>query len=47
MSVTDDYFALKSNLTETINLAFRQQWIDIPYPQMTLSHKHWDAADLK
>ncbi len=47
MAVNDDYFALKSNLTETINLAFRQQGIEIPYPQMTLSHKPGESVDLK
>ncbi len=35
----DPYFTLKSNVTETINLAFRQSDIVIPFPQVTLSNR--------
>lgn len=31
------YLRTKSNVTETINLAFSQSWIVMPYPQLTLS----------
>ena len=34
-----EYFITKSNVTETINLAFRQYWIRIPFPQITLSNR--------
>ena len=32
-----EYYIMKSNVTETINLAFKQYGIKIPFPQMTLS----------
>ncbi len=32
-----EYLEMKSNVTETINLAFKQYGIKIPYPQLTLS----------
>jgi len=35
----DPYFTLKSNITETINLAFQQSNIVIPFPQVTLSNR--------
>lgn len=35
----DGYFTLKSNVTETINLAFKQSDITIPFPQVTLSNR--------
>jgi len=35
----DSYFTLKSNVTETINLAFKQSGITIPFPQVTLSNR--------
>lgn len=35
----DSYFELQSNVTETINLAFKQAWINIPFPQITLSNR--------
>ena len=35
----DPYFTLKSNVTETINLAFRQSDIVIPFPQVTISNR--------
>lgn len=38
-----EYFNIKSNVTETINLAFKQAWITIPFPQVTLSNR----SDLK
>jgi len=34
-----DFFEIKSNVTETINLAFKQSWIVIPFPQVTLSNR--------
>lgn len=38
-SKTGNYFTTKSNVTETINLAFKQAWITIPFPQITLSNR--------
>lgn len=35
----ENFVTLKSNVTETVNLAFRQTEIKIPYPQMTISGK--------
>lgn len=35
----DSYFEIKSNVTETINLLFKQEWIDIPFPQITISNR--------
>lgn len=37
VSSSENFVTLKSNVTETINLAFKQTNIHIPYPQMTLS----------
>ncbi len=34
-----DFFGTKSNVTETINMAFKQAWIVIPFPQITLSNR--------
>jgi small conductance mechanosensitive channel len=34
-----DYLKTKSNVTETIHLAFRQSGITIPFPQVTLSNR--------
>ena len=34
-----DYLKTKSNVTETIHLAFRQSWITIPFPQVTISNR--------
>jgi len=34
-----DYHVIKSNVTETINLAFKQAEITIPFPQVTLSNR--------
>lgn len=36
----DEYFMTKSNVTETVNLAFKQSWIVIPFPQLTLSNRN-------
>jgi small conductance mechanosensitive channel len=41
-----DYFESKSNVTETINLAFKQAWITIPFPQITLSNRENFKIDL-
>lgn len=35
----DWFFIQKSNVTETINLAFKQAWITIPFPQITISSR--------
>ncbi len=35
----EEYFQTKSNVTETINLAFKQANITIPFPQITLSNR--------
>jgi small conductance mechanosensitive channel len=37
VSSKENYVTLKSNVTETVNLAFKQTNIHIPYPQITLS----------
>lgn len=42
-----EYFATRSNVTETINLAFKQYWIHIPFPQITLSNRSDFKMDLK
>ncbi len=34
-----EFFETKSNVTETINLAFKQSWIIIPFPQLTISNR--------
>lgn len=34
-----EYFVTKSNVTETINHAFKQAWIVIPFPQVTISNR--------
>jgi small-conductance mechanosensitive channel len=34
-----EYFSTKSNVSETINLAFKQVGIVIPFPQVTLSNR--------
>ncbi|QFR39450.1 mechanosensitive ion channel family protein [Candidatus Gracilibacteria bacterium 28_42_T64] len=39
MHTDDDYIQLKSNVTETLNLACKQSAIKIPYPHMTLVQK--------
>ncbi len=38
----DSYFGSQSNVTETINLAFKQAWIEIPFPQMVISSRRED-----
>jgi len=35
----DKYFDTQSNVTETVNLAFKNAWIVIPFPQITLSNR--------
>ncbi len=35
----DAFFDTQSNVTETVNLAFSQAWIVIPFPQVTLSNR--------
>jgi small conductance mechanosensitive channel len=35
----ENFVTLKSNLTETVNLAFKQTSITIPYPQVSISHR--------
>jgi len=35
----ENFITLKSNLTETVNLAFKQTEVHIPYPQIRLSYK--------
>ncbi len=37
---SDSYFWIKSNVSETINLAFKQAGIVIPFPQITLSNRN-------
>lgn len=39
ISSKENFITLKSNVTETVNLAFKQTGIHIAYPQMTLSGK--------
>lgn len=34
-----EFLKTKSNVTETIHLAFRKAWITIPFPQLTLSNR--------
>ena len=41
----DWYFSSQSNVTETINLAFKQAWIEIPFPQMVISTR--DKTSIK
>lgn len=38
-SKTGEYFITRSNVTETINLAFKQAGITIPFPQVTISNR--------
>jgi small conductance mechanosensitive channel len=38
-SKTGGFFETKSNVTETINLAFKQAGITIPFPQVTISNR--------
>ena len=35
----DWFIVSQSNVTETVNLAFKQAWIKIPFPQVTLSNR--------
>jgi small-conductance mechanosensitive channel len=36
----DWYFSSQSNVTETVNLAFKQAWITIPFPQVVISNRN-------
>ncbi len=36
---SDKYLEIKSNVIETINMAFKKYWIKIPFPQITLSNR--------
>jgi len=38
--VTDNYFHTKSNITETLNLALKKQWVSIAYPHLTVTHSN-------
>jgi small conductance mechanosensitive channel len=42
--VTDDYFHTRSNVTETLNLALRQQNIEIAYPHLTVTHTNFEKT---
>ena len=42
ISSRDEYFSMKSNVTETINLAFKQAGIRIPFSQVTISSRDTD-----
>lgn len=42
-----EYLSTKSNITETINLAFKQYGIKIPFPQITLSNRDDFKIDMK
>lgn len=39
LNINDDYFGTRSNVIETINLAFKQSNIKIPFPQITMSKR--------
>jgi small-conductance mechanosensitive channel len=39
ISSKDNYFKARSNITETLNLAFRKSDIKIAYPQITISNR--------
>lgn len=39
MNSKDSYFVSKSNVTETVNMAFKKAWIVIAFPQVTLSSR--------
>lgn len=39
ISSKEDFVSLKSNITETVNHAFHQTDIAIPYPQMEISYR--------
>ncbi len=38
----DWYFSSQSNVIETVNLAFKQAWIEIPFPQVVISSREKD-----
>jgi small conductance mechanosensitive channel len=39
ISSKDNYFRARSNLAETINLAYKKAWIKIPFQQITISNR--------
>lgn len=42
--VSDNYITTKSNVTETLNLALKKQWIDIAYPHLTVTHTNFEKT---
>ncbi len=40
ISSKDNYFRARSNLTETLNLAYKKAWIKIPFQQITISNRN-------
>lgn len=42
--VTDDYFTTRSNVTETLNLALKNQGIHIAYPHLTVTHTNFEKT---
>jgi small-conductance mechanosensitive channel len=44
--VKDNYIETKSNITETINMALRKQWIEIAYPHLTVTHTNFNKDSL-
>lgn len=47
ISSKEDFVSLKSNITETVNHAFHQTDIAIPYPQMEISYRDWENNSKK
>ena len=47
ISTSDNYFQIKSNVTETVNLALKKHNIIIPFPQVTLSKRKWFELNLE
>ena len=43
ISSKDNYFRARSNLAETINLAYKKAWIKIPFQQITISNREQKA----
>ena len=39
INAKDSYVQIESNITETINLAFKKEWIEIPFNQITISNR--------
>lgn len=46
VSVKDDYFETRSNITETINMALKKQGISIAYPHLTVTHTNLEKNSL-